>query len=65
MLLQRITRLDCETCKLRTEHYVLSRDGVAAFCWCLRCGQGKKENLLSETQEKAYPDDDRKPIYLL
>lgn len=66
MLLQRIAKLDCETCKLRTEHYVQSRDGVAVLCRCLRCGQVKKENLLSGPQEEGlYPEDNRRPIYVL
>ena len=65
MLLQRIAKLDCETCKLRTEHYVQSRDGASVLCRCLMCGQLRKENLLSEPQEKLYPEDNRRPLYVL
>jgi hypothetical protein len=63
MLLQRIAKLDCGMCKLRTEHYLQSRDGVVVFCRCLRCGQIRKESLLSEPQE-MYPEDERRPLYV-
>ena len=65
ILLQRIAKLDCERCKLATEHYVQSRDGAAVLCRCLRCGEVSKESLLSERQERMYPDDDRRPLYVV
>jgi uncharacterized Zn finger protein len=65
MLLERISKLDCDTCKLRTEHYVQSRAGAAVVCRCLRCGHARRENLLSEAQERLYPEDNGRPLYVL
>ncbi|MDG6923545.1 MAG: hypothetical protein JRN67_09665 [Nitrososphaerota archaeon] len=65
ILIQRIAKLGCEACKLRTEHYVQSRDGVTILCRCLKCGQVKRENLLSGPRETSYPEDDGRPLYVL
>jgi NMD protein affecting ribosome stability and mRNA decay len=64
MLLQRIAKLDCDACKLRTEQYIQSRDGVEILARCLKCGQVSKKSLLSAPQ-MSYPEDNRWPLYVL
>ena len=61
MLLERILKLNCERCRLRTEHYIQIRDGIILFCRCLRCGQLKR-NIGEENH--TYPPDELKPIYV-
>jgi late competence protein required for DNA uptake (superfamily II DNA/RNA helicase) len=64
LLLQQILKLNCERCKLRTEHYVQMRDGAVVLCRCLRCGQPKMKQSLAEEDPRSYPQDDRRPIYV-
>lgn len=61
LLLQQIVKLNCERCRLRTEHYVQIRDGTLLVCRCLSCGQTRR-NLVEE--DRSYPSDDRRPMYV-
>lgn len=66
MLLEQIGKLDCDRCKLRTEHYFLSDDGNLILTRCLRCGAAKTgaEAASGEVQE-AYPVDESRPAYVV
>ena len=64
MLLQQIMRLNCERCRLRTEHYVQIWNGVVLMSHCLKCGQMRTNPDLTKEELQSYPPDDRKPVYV-
>ena len=63
LLAEQIVKLDCERCKLRTEHYVLDYGDRPVLVRCLRCGHVTTNSVLVE--HEPYPADDRKPIYVV
>ena len=63
MLSEQIVKMDCNRCKLRTEHYIIDYGDTPMLCKCLRCGQVKKNPALSENK-RPYPIDDIKPVYV-
>ena len=63
MLTEQIVKLDCERCKLRTEHYVLDYGDRPTLVRCLKCGHGSMNLVLAE--HEPYPSDDRKPVYVV
>ena len=64
MLLQQILKLNCEKCRLKTEHYVQIQNDVVLVCRCLKCGQMRVNPSLTEEELRSYPPDDRKPVYV-
>ncbi len=56
--------MDCDRCKLKTEHYLLDYGDRPVLCRCLRCGQVKPNPGYASESHKSYPVDDRKPIYV-
>ena len=64
MLAEQIEKMDCDRCKLKTEHYVLDYGERLVLCRCLRCGQVKSNPRFSSESREPYPVDDRKPIYV-
>ena len=64
MLAEHIAKMDCDRCKLRTEHYVLDYGGKPALTRCLRCGHVTATTGVPVDHE-PYPTDDRKPIYVV
>lgn len=64
MLAEQIVKMDCDRCKLRTEHYVLEYGDRLVLCRCLRCGQVKRNPGFHPESKEPYPVDDRKPIYV-
>ena len=63
LLTEQIVKLDCDRCKLKTEHYVVDYGGSPTLVRCLRCGQVKNNPEVQSHNEK-YPDDSHKPIYV-
>ena len=64
MLTEQIVKMDCERCRLRTEHYVLDYGDRPALVRCLRCGH-VTTNLGVPVGHEPYPVDDRRPIYVI
>lgn len=56
--------MDCDRCKLRTEHYVLDYGDTLALVRCLRCGHVAR-NMGIPVKHEPYPSDDRRPIYVV
>ena len=66
MLLEKIRKLNCDGCKLRTEHYLLSYDDTLILCRCLKCGRLEKDvQVISESTSQPYPTDESRPIYVV
>jgi uncharacterized Zn finger protein len=64
LLLEQVRKLNCDGCKLKTEHYLLTDDGTLVACRCLKCGQ-IKENIQSLVEShESYPMDESRPVYL-
>ena len=63
MLTEQIVKLDCERCRLRTEHYVLDYGDRPALARCLKCGRVTTNFVL--VRHEPYPTDNRKPIYVV
>lgn len=64
MLREQIMKMDCDRCRLRTEHYVVDYGDRPALVRCLRCGHVESVNSgLSHVCHEPYPVDDRKPLY--
>lgn len=63
MLTEQITRMDCDRCRLQTEHYVLDYGDIPALVRCMRCGH-VTPNLGTPILHEPYPIDDRRPIYV-
>ena len=64
MLAEQIVKMDCDRCKLRTEHYVLDYGDKPALLRCLRCGH-VTTNTGVPVGHEPYPVDDRRPIYVV
>ena len=64
MLSEQIVKMDCDRCKLRTEHYILDYGDAPMLCKCLRCGQVKKNPAFISENKRPYPIDDIKPVYV-
>ena len=64
MLLQQILKLNCETCRLKTEHYVQIWNGMVVLCRCLKCGRVRMNPQLTREELRPYPADDGKPVYV-
>lgn len=62
---QRITKLDCERCKLRTEHYVQFAGDVVLLCRCLRCGLTEGDLQSGSESNELYPEDESRPAYVV
>jgi len=56
--------MDCDRCKLRTEHYILDYGDTPMLCKCLRCGQVKRNPAFISENKGPYPIDDIRPIYV-
>ena len=65
MLTEQIVKMDCERCKLKTEHYLLDYGDTPMFCRCLRCGQVNKYPGLSAQIREPYLEDNCKPVYVV
>ena len=65
MLLQQIVKLNCERCRLKTEHYIQVRDGAILVCRCLKCGNLKRSPFGIGEEPESYPSDDRRPVYVI
>ncbi|MDG7006896.1 MAG: hypothetical protein JRN06_01480 [Nitrososphaerota archaeon] len=64
MLLQQVLKLNCETCRLKTEHYVQIWNGMAMMCRCLKCGKVRMKPQLTREELRPYPADESKPVYV-
>lgn len=64
MLREQIVKMDCDRCRLRTEHYVVDYGDRPALVRCLRCGHVTTSSGFSSSDHKPYPKDDLKPVYL-
>jgi len=65
LLTEQIVKMDCERCRLKTEHYLLDCGDTPMFCRCLRCGQVNKYPGLSAQIREPYPEDNCKPVYVV
>jgi len=65
LLTEQIVKMDCERCRLKTEHYLLDYGDTPMFCRFLRCGQVKKYPGLSAQIREPYPEDNCKPVYVV
>jgi len=65
LLAEQIVKMDCDRCRLRTEHYLLDYGDTPMLCRCLRCGQVKKYPGLSAQTKEPYPEDNLKPVYVI
>ena len=64
MLLQQILKLNCQGCRLKTEHYVQIWNGMVLTCECLKCGKVRASPQLTREELQPYPMDDGTPAYL-
>jgi uncharacterized Zn finger protein len=64
LLTEQIVKMDCDRCKLRTEHYVLDYGDTPALVRCLKCGHVTR-NIGVQLKHEPYPSDDRKPVYVV
>ena len=64
MLTEQIVKMDCDNCRLRTEHYLLDYGDTPMLCRCLRCGQVKKYPGIATQIKETYAEDNRRPIYV-
>ena len=59
LMTQEILPLNCEKCRLRTEHArIRTPDGTFSYR-CLKCGNMRSS--ANESEEKNYPKDDTMP----
>jgi len=65
LLAEQIVKMDCDRCRLRTEHYLLDYGDTPTLCRCLRCGRVEKYPGLSSDSKEPYPEDNRKPVYVV
>jgi len=61
---EQIVRMDCERCKLKTEHYLVESDRKEVLCRCMRCGRISVDAVVSSEGHEPYPVDSRRPIYV-
>jgi uncharacterized Zn finger protein len=64
LLREQIVKMDCDRCKLTTEHYLLDYGYRPVLCRCLRCGHVTTNPGSFPVGHEPYPIDDRKPIYV-
>lgn len=64
MLFQQVSKLNCEKCRLKTEHYVQILDGMVLMCRCLKCGRVRMNPQLTREELQPYPPDDATPVYV-
>jgi hypothetical protein len=65
LLLEQIRKLNCDGCRLRTEHYILSDGDALIACRCLKYGLLQKNvQLASASVDQPYPVDESRPIYV-
>jgi len=64
LLREQIVKMDCDRCRLRTEHYVVDYGDGPALVRCLRCGHVTTNSGPRYASHKPYPEDDRKPLYV-
>jgi uncharacterized Zn finger protein len=65
LLLEQIRKLNCDGCRLRTEHYIVSDGDSLIACRCLKCGQLKGDIQRMNESDEAYPIDESRPIYVV
>ena len=56
--------MDCERCKLKTEHYLVDSGGKEVLCRCMRCGYISISNAFPTEGHEPYPIDSRRPLYV-
>ena len=64
MLTEQISKLDCDVCRLKTEHYVLVSGDTPVMSRCLRCGRAQENPRIIINNPESYPSDNRKPVYV-
>jgi hypothetical protein len=64
LLREQIVKMDCERCKLRTEHYVVDYGDRPGLIRCLGCGHVTTSSGLGYASHWSYLLDDRKPVYV-
>lgn len=64
MLREQIVKMDCDRCKLQTEHYVLDYGDRPALIRCLRCGHVSTNLGFAYESHEPYPVDNRRPVYV-
>jgi uncharacterized Zn finger protein len=65
LLLEQIRKLDCDRCKLKTEHYLLTNEETVVTLRCLMCGQPKGNIQFVAESHKSYPADESRPVYVV
>ncbi len=65
MLLEQIRKLNCDGCKLRTEHYIVSDEDNLIVCRCQKCGRIERDIQFVTESVEAYPLDKSKPVYVV
>lgn len=56
--------MDCDRCRLQTEHYVLDYGDRPTLVRCMRCGH-VTTNMGIPVKHELYPMDNRKPVYVV
>lgn len=64
MLLQQIVKLNCERCRLKTEHYVQIWNDMVLMCECLKCGKVRTNPSFTREELQPFPADNRSPVYV-
>ncbi len=65
MLLEQISKLNCDGCKLKTEHYLVTDGDTLIDCHCLKCGQRNGAVQFVAESHESYPMDPSRPAYIL
>jgi uncharacterized Zn finger protein len=65
LLREQIVKIDCDRCKLRTEHYVVDYGDKPALVRCMKCGHVVLNSGLRYMSHEPYPADDWKPVYVM
>jgi hypothetical protein len=65
LLLEQVRKLNCDGCKLKTEHYLVTKDDTVVDCRCLKCGQRKGEIQFVAEGHESYPVDESRPVYVV
>ncbi len=65
LLLEQIRKLNCDGCKLKTEHYLLSDGDNLLVCRCLKCGRIKGDIQFVTESMESYPADESRPVYVV
>ncbi len=64
LLREQIVRMDCERCKLKTEHYLVDNGEKELLCRCMRCGYITMSTVFFTEGHEPYPIDSRRPLYV-